>query len=101
MDNCKLGDACECHTPKQRPLCKNWQPSRRSKYYYCARFTASRVTCDLPLTACATCAFYEGAGAEGDIGRPNMTGIDWEDPEERAAYMRDYMRRKRKEGKDG
>lgn len=99
MDNCELGEECRCLNPQERPMCKHWTPSRGSKYYYCARYTASRVTCDLLRTACATCSYFEGASAQGDPGRPNMTGIDWEDLDDRAAYMRDYMRRKRKQGK--
>jgi len=91
---CALG-GCENRGPEKCPLCKHYTPSRGSRYYYCARYTASRVTCDKDHDECQTCTYYEGGEGFGS-GRPNFSGVDWQDPEERAAYMRKYMREYRK-----
>ncbi len=99
MNTCALGDACSCEQ-SQRASCANWSPSRGSKYYYCTRYTAGRITCDLPRSACQTCPHFEGADAEGDLGRPNMSGIDWKDDDDRRAYMREYMKQRRKNTKE-
>lgn len=100
MKNCEIG-GCDQRSPSVCPTCTHWTPSRGSRYYLCARFTASRITCDLPQSACETCEYYEGEIAkEMGKGRPNMSGIDWDDPEEVRRYYRNKMRERRKSKKE-
>ena len=99
MKNCAIG-GCDQRHPNVCPTCKHWTPSRGSRYYFCARFQSARVTCDLPYSACETCSHFEGdIGKEMGPGRPNMSGLDWNNPEEVRKYFRDKMResRERKE----
>ena len=85
------------------PACKDWMPSQGSKYYRCAKYAATRATCDEPLSACEACPYYEKPAEYEEPGRPNLSGIDWEDPDEvrdyKREYMRDYMRARRKAAK--
>lgn len=93
MNNCAIG-GCNQRGHRSCPLCGYWTPSRSSRYYNCARYYRHRITCD--QLSCDGCAHYEESVAEG---RPNLTGVDWQDDEERRRYLRDYMRRKRREAK--
>lgn len=84
MKNCRKG-GCPARGRETCPSCEFWIPSRRSKYYRCLRYLESRITCDLPKGSCETCPFYcppsEGAG------RPNYTGVDWKNADEKREYL--------------
>ena len=91
MKNCAIGGCDEKH-PKVCPTCVHWTPSQSSKYYYCRRYLESRITCDLPRSSCATCPLHEPTG---EMGRPNLSGRDWDSARDYSDYMRKYMKERR------
>lgn len=99
MNNCDIG-GCDQRHADVCPSCTHWSPSTGSRYYFCARFQASKVTCDLPHDACATCDYFEGdLSHDMGPGRPNMSGIDWNDPDAVRKYYREKMRKRRASAK--
>lgn len=102
MPPCAKG-GCDRRHPRTCPTCVDWTPSRSSRYYDCGRFLRSRIACDEPRAACATCPHHESGRVSVEQGRPNLSGRDWDDPDERADYMRRYMRayRERKRKRTG
>lgn len=87
MNNCDMGGCPQ--RGRACVTCASWTPSRNSRYYRCGRFAASHVGCDQPKDACATCSWYEPPDDLGP-GRPNFSGINWQDPVERAEYMEQW-----------
>ena len=71
--------------------CRHWRPSPNSKYYSCIQFIEDRKLCDVEGSPCETCRFHE---PDDDVvkGRPNFSGINWNDPRDVADYRRAYMR---------
>ncbi len=65
---------------------EDWKPSRASKYYNCLRYEQTKELCPLIRALCFTCEFYNPP--QEDSGRPNFTGVNWEDPLERNEYSR-------------
>ncbi len=96
MNNCEIG-GCPSKGPTICPTCKHWTPSRSSKYYYCTRYIAGRVTCDLPKGSCKECPFYDGPGEKG---RSNLSGVDWANKEDVKKYARERMQEIRKRRRD-
>ena len=90
MKTCKKG-GCPQRAPAFCPTCVEWIPSLGSKYFRCARYMETRVTCEKTAADCLSCDHHQFII---QIGRPNFTGVDWDDPdgESKRKYMRDYMR---------
>lgn len=99
---CSKEGGCTCkkeNVPmRNRVLCSNWHPSQNSKYYNCEFYELEQQPCPFEdsngQSPCDTCEYY--AKLEGK-GRPNTTGVDWENPEQVREYNRKrYYARKNK-----
>jgi len=86
---CELLEACHCAS-SEKPTCRNWIPGRGSRYAKCARFLATRATCDLPRTACQTCQHFVAKLP----GRERI--VNWLSPEAKKVYHTQYMKTYRK-----
>jgi hypothetical protein len=93
-DNCGIGGCAAKNIHTTCPSCVHWTPSAGSKYYSCQQWYQSRVTCDLPRSACPTCDHHIKPGSIGP-GRPVTVGVNWKDPEEVREYNREAKRRSR------
>ena len=101
---CKIG-GCDKKHPIVCPSCIHWKPSQSSKYYSCIKYQMSKDLCFLKgddgKPPCKTCQYYDPSLTPGqnDVGRPNLTGINWKEEKKKymREYMREYMRRKRAE----
>lgn len=93
--SCKRGTECTCKKEKvsmrNRVLCKHWYPSQSSKYYTCEFYELEQQPCPFEdsdgTSPCETCEYYAKLETKG---RPNVTGIDWSNPEQ----VRDYKRKR-------
>lgn len=86
MKNCKVG-GCLDRSHTNCPQCIHWVPSNSHKYYNCQQYLASRTLCDLPKSSCKNCAYH--IKADGMRGRPNNSGVDWNDIHQ----VRDYLKK--------
>lgn len=69
--------------------CKNYDPPAYIKSW-CVLWDRDRTLCNLPKSACETCAFKAGRAP----GRPLGEGsIDWKDPESVRRYEKDWRAR--------
>lgn len=93
-ENCRIGGCIAKNTRSTCPMCPEWTPSRGSKYHRCKQWRELRVICDLPRSACATCPQLLPA-CDPAQGRPNMSGIDWNDPDQ----VREYNMLKKRESR--
>lgn len=99
MKNCAI-NGCESRGHDTCPLCAHWTPSRSHRYYYCIRYREERITCDLPKSSCKTCPFHDKEDTDGIKGRPNASGRDWRDPEERKEYQNQQRKSRTLEEKE-
>lgn len=90
---CKI-HGCALKSKAACEICKYWVPSQHSKYYYCLRFQETRALCDAPRSECPYCTYYETPFP--GPGRPNLSGINWDNPEEVREYHKKYRQEKAK-----
>lgn len=109
LNNCAIGGCASMDVQKVCPECPHWTPSRGSKYRNCDQWWSQKVICDLPREHCELCPNYIPNIRVLPTGRPNETGIDWNDPEQVRMYYaerksaqrkRDAARRKKGAQKD-
>lgn len=92
--NCRIGGCPIRDTREICPSCPEWIPSRGSKYNRCQQWHAFKVTCDLPKESCATCP-QQLPPLDPRAGRPNLSGMDWKDPDQ----VREYNMLKKRESR--
>ncbi len=91
---CAIGGCASQDAQKVCPLCPQWTPSRGSKYHNCNLWHRTRFVCALKRSACQGCEHHI-VGSDLGIGRPNNSGIDWNDPEQVREYNMLAKRRSR------
>ena len=84
---CRI-NGCTSKARNVCPLCQHWEPSRTHRYYYCARYRLFRIVCDLPSESCLTCDDYDAEDTSGLPGRPNISGIDWTNEDDKKQYFK-------------
>ena len=76
---------------RNRVFCSSWSPSQGSKYYYCEYFELEREPCPFEdghgVSQCENCEYY---AKQESRGRPNLSGVDWNNREEVLQRRRDY-----------
>lgn len=95
LNNCRIGGCPAQNLQSTCPECPHWTPSRSSKYYACRRWHDHHLCCDLPRAACQGCEHHIENGTLPK-GRPNESGIDWTDPDQKNEYLRQKKRESRR-----
>ena len=93
---CRL-EKCTCKADKlpmkSRVICPHWVPSQGSKYYTCELFELERQPCPFEdrngKSPCETCEYN---GKLDRRGRPNLTGVDWNNSDSVNQYRREKYR---------
>lgn len=95
---CELKSECKCKHLKIRNkvLCPHWSPSRASKYYNCELYEMEKIACPFEGRKCCDCEFYSKLESSG---RPNTTGLDWNNPDEVNEYRRKLYRERNRDAK--
>lgn len=83
---CDLEKSCACQRD-QRISCSHWTPSRSNVYYNCDYYHQYKLECPKKDAGypCVGCEYFD----KGDQGRPNKSGIDWNNKDEVAQYKKD------------
>jgi hypothetical protein len=83
---CKIGGCSE--RGETCLYCKHYTPSASSKYKNCLQYIESATLCHIPKSPCSTCPFH--IKAQRKTGRPNLSGIRWNNKKDLAEYQREY-----------